>query len=144
VWQTAGKQESGSPTYTFGGRAQGNFGPLEVGIQAKRTGPRFVNDQNTGIFAFPKQPKPPLPPVPNTLVFPAKTPAYTVVDLDARLGLEAIGLNNHTYFQLNVHNLFNKFYVSGFNGTINNAAFKSQFVYVGAPRSITGTLNFEF
>jgi iron complex outermembrane receptor protein len=144
VFQTAGKQESGSPTYTLGGRAQGNFGPLEVGIQAKRTGPRYVNDQNTGIFAFPAPPTPPAPPLPNTEIFPAKTPAYTLVDLDARLSLGIIGLPKQSYFQLNVHNLFDKFYVSGFNGTINNSAFKSQFVYVGAPRSITGTLNLAF
>jgi iron complex outermembrane receptor protein len=144
IFQTAGKQESGSPTYTLGARAQGNFGPLEIGIQAKRTGPRFVNDQNTGVFAFPAPPKPPAPPLPNTEIFPAKTPAYTVVDLDARVSLAMLGLNKHTFFQLNVHNLFDKFYVSGFNGTINNSAFRSQFVFVGAPRSVTGTLNFEF
>jgi iron complex outermembrane receptor protein len=144
VWQTGGKQESGSPTYMFGGRAQGNFGPLEVGIQAKRTGPRYVNDQNTGIFAFPTQPKPPATPLPNPQVFPAKTPAYTVVDLDARLTLAFLHLSNQSYFQLNVHNLFDKFYVSGFNGAINNSAFKSQFVYVGAPRAVTGTLNLAF
>lgn len=143
IWQTAGKQESGSPLYTLGGRAQGNFGPLEVGIQAKHTGPRYVNDQNTGVLAFPKQPKTP-PFLPNTAVFPAKTPSYTLVDLDARVTLDVIGLSRASYFQLNVHNLFDKFYVSGFNGTINNSAFRSQFVYVGAPRSITGSLNLAF
>jgi len=143
VWQTAGKQESGSPLYMLGGRAQGNFGPLEVGAQAKLTGPRYVNDQNTGVLAFPKQPaKPPF--LTNTVVFPAKTPSYAVVDLDARLSLSVVGLPKESYFQLNVHNLFDKFYVSGFNGSINNSAFRSQFVYVGAPRSVTGTLNFAF
>lgn len=143
IFQTAGMQESGSPLYTLGGRAQGNFGPLEVGIQAKRTGPRYVNDQNTGVLTFPKQPKNP-PFLPNTAVFPAKTPAYTLVDLDARITLDIVGFSKQSYFQLNVHNLFNKFYVSGFSGTINNSAFRSQFVYVGAPRSVTGTLNFAF
>jgi iron complex outermembrane receptor protein len=143
IWQTAGKQESGSPLYTLGGRAQGNFGPLEVGIQAKRTGPRYVNDQNTGVLAFPKQPANP-PFLPNPAVFPAKTPSYTLVDLDARITLDVIGLSRQSYFQLNVHNLFDKFYVSGFSGTINNSAFRSQFVYVGAPRSITGSLNLAF
>jgi iron complex outermembrane receptor protein len=143
IFQTAGKQESGSPTFTLGGRAQGNFGPLEVGIQAKRTGPRYVNDQNTGIFAFPAPPRSG-PPLPNTQIFPAKTAAYTVVDLDARFTLGMLGLSKQSYFQLNVHNLFDKFYVSGFNGTINNSAFRSQFVFVGAPRSVTGTLNLVF
>ena len=144
IWQTGGKQESGSPTWTLGGRAQGNFGPLEIGIQAKHTGPRFVNDQNTGIFAFPKQPKPPATPLPNPEIFGAKTPGYTLVDLDARFTLESLGFNKQSFFQLNVHNLFDKFYVSGFSGTIPNSSFKSQFVYVGAPRSVTGTLNLAF
>jgi iron complex outermembrane receptor protein len=138
IFQTKGKQESGSPTYTLGGRVQGNFGSLEVGAQAKLTGPRFVNDQNTGVFSFPK------PPAPNVEIFPAKTPAYTVVDLDARFTLEKLGLNKQSFFQLNIHNLFDKFYVSGFSGTINNSAFRSQFVFVGAPRSITGTLNIAY
>jgi len=138
IFQTAGKQESGSPLYTLGGRVQGNFGPLEVGAQAKLTGPRYVNDQNTGVFSFPK------PPAANVEIFPAKTPEYTVVDLDARFTLESLGLNKQSFFQLNIHNLFDKFYVSGFNGTINNSAFKSQFVFVGAPRSITGTLNIAY
>ena len=136
VFQTSGKEESGSPTYMLGGRAQGNFGPLEVGVQAKLTGPRYVNDQNTPVINF--------TPTSSTVVFPAKTPAYTVVDLDARLSLGMIGLPKESFFQVNVHNLFDKFYVSGFNGQINNSAFRSQFVYVGAPRSITGTLNFAF
>lgn len=134
IFQTAGKQESGSPLYTYGGRVQGNFGPLEVGLQAKRTGPRYVNDQNTPGLYFPEL----------TVAYAAKAPAYTVFDLDARVGLAFFGLTNHSYFQLNVHNLFNKFYVSGFSSTITNNAAKSQFVYVGAPRSVTGTLNFEF
>jgi iron complex outermembrane receptor protein len=138
IYQTGGKQESGSPTYMIGGRAQGNFGPLEVGIQAKRTGPRYVNDQNTAIYDFSPSGSP--------IVFPAKTPAYTIVDLDARIKLNRFipGMSDGTYFQLNVHNLFDKFYVSGFDGQIANSAFESQFVYVGAPRSITGTINFEF
>src|SRR3546814_7727071 len=33
---TAGKRESGAPVYSFGGRASGRLGPLELGIQAKR------------------------------------------------------------------------------------------------------------
>jgi iron complex outermembrane receptor protein len=135
VWQTAGKQESGSPLYTLGGRVQGNFHFFEVGAQAKLTGPRYVNDQNTPIYNFPA-----LSPV----AFPAKTPAYTVFDVDARMSLAAVGLNPGSYLQLNVHNLFDKFYVSGFNGQINNSAFKAAYVYVGAPRTVTATLNLEF
>src|SRR3546814_6734751 len=72
---TAGKRESGAPVYSFGGRASGRLGPLELGIQAKRTGPRYVNDQNLPITIGGAQ------------VYGAKVPAYTLVDLDARLPL---------------------------------------------------------
>lgn len=133
LYLTAGKQESGNPTYTFGGRAQGNFGPIEVGVQAKWTGPRFVNDLNTPYYASN-----------GDIAFGAKTPAYAVVDLDARVSLGDLGLNKHTFLQFNVHNLFDKFYVSGFNGQINNAASKAPFVYVGAPTTVSATLNVEF
>src|SRR3954471_24007711 len=43
---TAGRRESGAPVYTFGGSVQANLGPLELRLQAKRTGPRYVNDVN--------------------------------------------------------------------------------------------------
>ena len=45
--QTAGRRESGAPVYTFGGRVQAPLGPLELGLQAKRTGPRYVNDDES-------------------------------------------------------------------------------------------------
>src|SRR3546814_8658858 len=64
---TAGKRESGAPVYSFGGRASGRLGPLELGIQAKRTGPRYVNDQNLPITIGGAQ------------VYGAKVPAYTQI-----------------------------------------------------------------
>jgi len=134
VFQTAGKQESGSPTYTLGGRAQGNFGPIELGAQVKWTGPRYVNDQNTPFYALTADNA--------TVLYPAKTPAYAIVDVDARLSLGFLGLDHRTYLQLNLHNVFDKFYVGGFNGQISNT--KGQFVYVGTPRTFSASLNFEF
>lgn len=140
---TAGKRESGSPVYTFGGRIEGNYGPIQLGIQAKRTGPRYVNDQNLPIFQCP-----------GTLVnqtsctnplyqvFGAKTAAYNVVDLDARISLKPLGLNDKSYLQLNVTNLFDKLYVSGFTG--GTAATNIPFAYVGPPRAFSGTINFAF
>jgi iron complex outermembrane receptor protein len=131
---TAGKQESGAPTYMFGGRIQGNYGPLSLGVQAKRTGGRYLNDQNSPVLdedTF----KP---------LYPAKTPAYTLVDLDARLSLGFLGLNDRTYLQLNVHNLFNEFYVGGFSATTSNISYPAQFVYIGTPRTVSGTINIAF
>jgi iron complex outermembrane receptor protein len=127
---TAGKRESGSPVYTFGGRAEGNVGPVTVGIQAKRTGPRYVNDQNLPII------------VGGVQLWGAKAPAYTLVDLDARVSLQGIGLNDQTYLQLNVTNLFNKLYVGGFSGNV--ATTNIPFAYIGSPRAVSGTINFGF
>lgn len=123
---TAGKRESGAPVYLFGARAQGNFGPVEIGIQAKRTGPRYINDQNLPVTTG------------GRIVYGAKTPAYTVVDLDARFSLAALGASDRTYLQLNVTNLFDKLYVAGFSGNLDNT--KVPFAYIGAPRTVSGSL----
>lgn len=130
VFLTAGKRESDSPTYTVGGRAQGNFGPLVVGAQIKRTGPRYVNDQNLPVFANGVQ------------VYGAKAPAYTLVDLDARFSLKALGSNDRTWVQLSVTNLFDKLYVGGFSSNTSNTSIP--FAYIGSPRTVSGTINFGF
>src|SRR3546814_3246199 len=44
-------------------------------------------------------------------VYGAKTNAYWLVNLDARVNLEFLGLNDQTFFQLNVYNLFDTLYV---------------------------------
>lgn len=128
---TAGKRESGSPTYTFGGRAQGQLGPVELGVQVKRTGPRYVNDQNTPLYQTVNG-------VANTVVYGAKAPAYTLVDLDARLNLDWAGFGDKVYFQLNVSNLFDKLYVGGFDGQLANNSVP--FVQIGSPRTFIGSI----
>ncbi len=47
---TAGKREAGAPKYTFGGTLRGTFGPIDLGITAKRTGERFIYDTNEATF----------------------------------------------------------------------------------------------
>jgi iron complex outermembrane receptor protein len=123
---TAGKRESGAPVYTAGGRIEGNFGPLELGLQAKRTGRRYVNDQNKPIVVSGSQ------------VYGAFAKGYTVVDLDARLAIGSWVHNDRTYIQLNVTNLFDKLYVSGFTGGLLTTGVP--FAYIGAPRAVSGTL----
>ncbi|QSR17940.1 TonB-dependent receptor [Novosphingobium sp. KA1] len=135
---TAGKREGGAPTFMFGGRVEGDLGPVQLGAQAKRTGPRYVNDQNVPITAS------------YTLngvstsyqVYGAKTPAYTVVDLDAKVKLGFLGLNDRTYLQLNLTNVFDKLYVAGF--TSNTSSTSIPYAYVGAPRTFSGTLVMGF
>jgi iron complex outermembrane receptor protein len=128
---TKGKRESGSPVYTFGGRVQGTLGPLELGIQAKRTGPRYVNDQNLPLVQT-------INGRPNTVVFGAKAPGYTLIDLDARLKLDWAGLGDKVYLQLNVTNLFDKLYVGSFDGQLADNSVP--FVQIGAPRAFIGSL----
>ena len=141
--QTAGKRESGSPVYTYGLRLQGDVGPLSLGVQGKVTGPRYLNDQN-------------LPNLQCTTslvnqtctgtqyqVYGAKTPAYGTVDVDARLALGFLGLNDKTFFQVNVQNIFNKYYVGGFTGG-STTQFNAPFVQIGSPRAFIGTVNFQF
>ncbi|MES2337761.1 MAG: TonB-dependent receptor [Pseudomonadota bacterium] len=156
--QTAGKRESGAPVYTFGGRLQASLGPVELGAQAKRTGPRYLNDQNLAQIACTAALVNTIcPTAANTTstftgtrgfevaTYGNKTPAYTIVDFDARVGLDFLGINsnNKTYLQLNVVNAFNKFYVGGFNGgqTIVTSV---PFVQIGSPRAFIASLNVGF
>jgi iron complex outermembrane receptor protein len=145
---TAGKREAGAPKYTFGGTVRGNAGPVEVGITAKRTGPRFIYDTNEPVRAFVGNP------AADTVVFPASTPAYWLVNLDARFSLVNMGLER-TFFQLNVYNLFDEFYVGGFGGGLNQSVTRNNagvatsfggppFVQIGAPRTISGTITVGF
>ncbi|UZK65808.1 TonB-dependent receptor [Sphingomonas sp. M1-B02] len=108
---TAGKREAGAPVYTFGGGAQAILGPVELGFNVKRTGPRYVYDTNEPVRAI----------VAGTTyqVFGNKIPAYTLVDLNARIGLEWAGLNDTTFFQLNVLNAFDELWVGGVAGNLN-------------------------
>lgn len=153
---TAGKRESGSPVYTYGLRLQGDIGPLSLAAQAKVTGPRYLNDQNLpNLQCTVATVNQICPNASNTTaaytgakgvayqVYGAKTPAYGTVDLDARLKLGFLGLNDQTFFQVNVQNVFNKYYVGGFTGG-STVQFNAPFVQIGSPRAFIGTLNFQF
>ncbi|WP_188064451.1 TonB-dependent receptor [Sphingobium sp. KCTC 72723] len=141
---TAGKRESGAPTYTLGARGEVNFEGLTVGIQAKRTGKRFVYDTNLPTY---RNTATALTPV---QIYSAAAPAYTLVDLDARFSLARWGAAG-TYFQLNVSNLFDKFYVGGFGGGSSQSFTPATgvygtpgFVQIGSPRAVSGSLHVSF
>ena len=74
----------------------------------------------------------------NQIIYGAKAPAYTLVDVDVRVPLNFLGLNDQTYFQFNVSNLFDKLYVGGFGGNSLNTSVPN--VQIGAPRAFIGTL----
>lgn len=164
---TAGKAESGSPTYTINIGARGYVGPFTLGITAKRTGPRYIYDTNlptyTG-FYVPGGAKTSAGAGPilsatdlaNTRqIYGAQAPAYWLVNLDARLNLDFTGLPEGTYLQLNVYNLFDQFFVGGFGGGLTQANTFNRttgiasygnpnFVQIGAPRTVSGTLVVKF
>ncbi|RXZ64213.1 TonB-dependent receptor [Pelagerythrobacter rhizovicinus] len=110
---TAGKRESGVPEYTLGARVQASLGAFDIGAQVKRTGSRFLNDINT-----------------------ITLPGYTVADLDLRYSLADAGLER-SYFQLNVINLFDEVYIGS---APTDLISESEFVNIGAPRTIVASL----
>ena len=105
---TAGKQESGTPSWSFGGRGQIAFGAVELGAQVKRTGPRWVNDTNED-----------------------RVPAYTLVDLDARVNLGDFPTGGDVALQFNLTNLFDEYYIGYFGGSLDDFGFAQ----IGAPRA---------
>jgi iron complex outermembrane receptor protein len=144
---TAGKRESGTPKYTYGFSALGSLGPVDLGVTAKRTGPRYVFDTNLPTFEPGDTPG-----ATQTKVYDAAAAAYWLVNLDARLNLGYFAEDlDKTYFQLNVYNLFDETYVGGFGGGLNQAFNTAgtlygnpPFVQIGAPRTISGTLSIGF
>ncbi len=135
---TKGKRESNAPVYTFGGGAQATLGFADFGFNVKRTGPRYVYDTNEPVRQIVSG---------NVVqVFGAKVPAYTLVDFNARVPLGWAGLNDKTYFQLNVLNAFDKLWVSSLNsgnGALNqgptfNPANGAITAYGNAPNSQIG------
>ena len=108
------------------------LGPVDLGITAKRTGPRFIFDTNQPVTSG------------GVIVYPKSTPAYWLVNLDARLNMGYFADDlDKTYLQLNVYNLFDKLYVGGFNSSLDPSS-GAPFAQIGAPRTISGTLNVGF
>ncbi|MBD8677590.1 TonB-dependent receptor [Sphingomonas sp. CFBP 13720] len=134
---TAGKQESGVSEYMFGGRIQGTLGPVEVGAQYKRTGPRYINDSNLPLVARTVAGST----VTTTELYPARTDAYDIVDLDARFSMAQFGLRN-THFQLNVSNLLDSFFIGYVSGQTNDTSVP--FVQIGVPRTVSGSIVIGF
>jgi len=97
---------------------QGTLGPVDLGSQIKRTGSRYLNDINT-----------------------FKVAGYTIVDLDLRYNLANLGLEK-TFVQVNVSNLFDKFYIGSFSGGLTTAS--STNVNFGAPRAISASMVVAF
>jgi iron complex outermembrane recepter protein len=165
---TAGNRESGSPKYTYGVSAVGSVGPVELGIQAKRTGPRFVFDNNLPMFRGDiGVTAPTTGRVVQEQIFAAEAPAYWLVNLEGRVKLADLAPRfKKTYLQFNLYNAFDQFYVGGFGGglaqststrTCNTGSTPAcattttvptygnpPFVQIGAPRTFSASINLEF
>lgn len=129
---TGGKMEGGVPSYTFGGRLEGNAGPVSLGVEAKRTGSRYYNSLNSAVYDSA-----------GNQIWGAKVPAYTIVNLDVRLDMAFLGMGDKTYIQANVTNLFDEFYYGSFDDAgITRTA--TSYTYVGAPRTVSASINFQF
>ena len=123
------------------------LGNLELGLTAKRTGPRYVFDTNLPTFLNGTTQGT----AAAVEIFPAKAPAYWLANLDARYKLTMLKGLEKSYLQLNIYNLFDQFYVGGFGGGLNQAVNTAgtsygnpAFVQIGAPRTISGTLSIGF
>jgi iron complex outermembrane recepter protein len=123
ILNTKGKRVTETPEWIASYRAQVEFGPVEVGLQVKYVSDRFATDLND-----------------------IKVSSYTTADLDARFSLAQWGLKS-TWFQLNVSNLFDRFYFGNIGTQIAAPPFAGGAqpnFSVGAPRTISGTLRVGF
>jgi iron complex outermembrane receptor protein len=156
---TSGKREGGAPTYNWGFSALGTLGPIDLGITAKKTGPRYIYDNNEAIFKGDVDLTGPSGP---QRIYSATAPSYWLINLDARYNFRIRGLKE-TYFQLNVYNLFDEVYVGGFSSNLSQvvscasassggcpnlgsggAYDNPPFAQIGAPRTISGTLSIAY
>ena len=137
---------------------QATLGPVDFGLTAKRTGSRFIYDSNLPVYGGTWARNATTGVVTSNIyeLYPAKTPAYWMVNLDARINLEWTGLlDERTYLQLNVYNLFDQLYVGNFTsglnqgnviapGAIGGNPGSPPNAQIGAPRTISATLNVAF
>lgn len=126
---TAGKRESNAPEYTFGGGATLDLDYVSLGMNVKRTGPRYLYDTNEPVRQIIATGTGASTTYTTYTVFGAKAPKYTLMNLDARVPLGWAGLNDQTYFQLNVLNVFNKLWVGSINS--GNGSLNQQPGYCG-------------
>ncbi len=123
--KTAGKQVVETPKWTFAGRLTYDIGKFQIGVQGKFVGERYMTDVND-----------------------LKVPHYTVWDADIRYDLGGDGWKK-SYVQLNVTNLFDKFYYGNLSGTTTSATpgaagYSQPYAYVGAPRAAVLSLRTAF
>jgi iron complex outermembrane receptor protein len=137
---TAGAEFVETPKWSYGGRAQGNFGPLTLGAQFKWVGKRFTTDDNGRSYAARTITAANTVPILDEL---GRTPSYTTVDLDGSLDIGELGFKlDRTRLKVSVINLFDKYYFGNISTQSFNVA-STRFA-VGSPRTIQATLQVGF
>jgi iron complex outermembrane receptor protein len=145
---TGGAEFVETPRWQFGGRIQGDLGPVSVGVQAKYVGKRYSTDDNGRTLAtsatggqtigqpFVLTNIGTLPISPN-----GRTDDYTLVDADVLIKLEQYGLKR-TSLRVGVTNLFDKYYFGNINPQ-NTLSGNPRFS-VGSPRTFQATVQVGF
>ncbi len=127
---TQGKKLVLTPDHTFSLIATYEFGPITVGADAKYTSSRYISDVNDDRIA-----------------------PFAVFDVNAKYNLPYF--NNHSYFQLNITNLFNRTYISrsstvastyGYTvpGAGTTVGGSTPFLYVAGPSMFQLTFNAQY
>ena len=153
---TAGMRESGSPVYTAGGRIQYTHGPVTIGSDIKRTGRRYLNDQNLPALqcttALVNLVCPTAAATPATYTgtrgfsyytYGAATPGWTQVNFDVRMDASFLGLTNKTYIQANLQNAFSQYFTGGIPNA-QTTQYNVPFAQIGYPRTLIVSLNVAF
>ena len=143
----SGNRESGAPKYTYGFSALGTLGPVDLGITAKRTGPRYIFDNNARVFRLAST----LPIVNDAnaatirqVVFDSTAPAYWLVNLDARLNLQVrrpqgdlLPAERLQPVRQVLRRRFRRRPVAGAQLGCNTQYGNPPFVQIGAPRTVS-------
>lgn len=122
---TQGKELVETPNTMFSARASYEFNEVfSAGIQAKYTGERWITDVND-----------------------MKSDAFTVVDFDARIDFEPLGVEG-AWLQFNVTNVFDEQYYAGLgtraSATPGSLGYGVPFGQIGAPRTWMATLRMAY
>ncbi len=120
---TSGKQMAETPKWQAGYRAEVEKGPFAIGLQVKYVADRFATDVND-----------------------IKSSGYTLADMDMRFNLKQFGMEG-SWIQLNVSNLFDRFYLGNISTQIAGPSFTggaNPNWSIGAPRTISGTVRVAF
>jgi iron complex outermembrane receptor protein len=111
---TAGNREAGAPAYTYGAQGRVTLGPVDLGLTAKRTGGRYIYDTNLPVFAGTAPTSGAITPRASTRSIRRRPRLLDGQPRRADQPRVDRLVDERTYLQLNVYNLFDQLYVGNF------------------------------